>query len=384
MGLNSASLALLEPLLRRSVAPHAEKIDRQPEALRTALQELGRVSLLALRVPQTWGGAEVDETTFRYIQEQIARYSGALAFLQAQHQSAGSMLARSENKALQQTYLPCMGAGEALVGISFAHLRRDPSPVQAIAVPGGYQLQGVSPWVTGWGFFQTFIVAAALPDGRAVYGMVPFQSSQQSDGSELLCSEPMPLAVVTSTRTVTVQFNHWFLPTDQVVAISPLSAQAKSDRLNVLQHSFLALGCARAGLDILAMADPQQKHPFIRSAFESLNQELLDCRQAIFSAKPSVEVFAEQANLRAWAIELAVRCAHAAVVVSRGAANTIDHPAQRVYREALLFSVSGQTTDIMAATLDRLTNNSTQSIVANGKANSNLEQIRPTFQHESL
>jgi alkylation response protein AidB-like acyl-CoA dehydrogenase len=379
MELNSALFAGLEPLLRQLVAPNAEKIDRQPEALRTALQELGRASLLALRVPQTWGGAAVDETTFRCFQEQVARYSGALAFLQAQHQSAGSMLARSENEGLKQAYLPRMGSGEALVGISFAHLRRDPSPVQAIAVPEGYQIHGNSPWVTGWGFFQTFIVAAALPDGQVVYGMVPFQSNRQQDGGELLCSEPMPLAVVTSTGTVTVQFNHWFLPTDQVVAIRPLSAQAKSDRLNVLQHSFFALGCARAGLDILATADLQKKSPVIRSTFESLNQELLDCRHAIFSAKPGVEAFTEQANLRAWAIELAVRCAHAAVVVSRGAANTIDHPAQRVYREALLFSVSGQTTEIMAATLDRLTNNSTNSIVVNGKANSNLEQIRQTF-----
>ena len=379
MELNPALLAGLEPLLQQAVAPNAETIDRDPEALRTALQALGRASLLALRVPQVWGGAEIDEVTFRLYQEQVAHYSGALAFLQAQHQSAGSMLAHSENEALQQTYLPRMGSGEALVGISFAHLRRDPSPVQAIAVPGGYQIQGVSPWVTGWGFFQTFIVAAALPDGQVVYGMVPFQSSQQPDGGALLCSDPMPLAVVTSTGTVTVQFNHWFLPTDQVVAIRPLSAQAKSDRLNVLQHSFFALGCARAGLDLLTTADPLQQHALIRSAFESLNQELLDCRQAIFSAKPGVEAFAEQANLRAWAIELAVRCAHAAVVVSRGAANTIDHPAQRVYREALLFSVSGQTTEIMAATLDRLTNNSINSIVANGKANSNLEQIQQTF-----
>jgi hypothetical protein len=59
-------------------------------------------------------------------------------------------------------------------------------------------------------------------------------------------------------------------------------------------------------------------------------------------------------HLRAWAIDLAVRCAHAAVTVSSGAANYSNHAAQRVYREAIVFTVSGQTTAVMEATLNRL------------------------------
>jgi hypothetical protein len=35
------------------------------------------------------------------------------------------------------------------------------------------------------------------------------------------------------------------------------------------------------------------------------------------------------------------------VIASGGAANIIDHPAGRVYREALQFSVSGQTSAVM-------------------------------------
>lgn len=49
-----------------------------------------------------------------------------------------------------------------------------------------------------------------------------------------------------------------------------------------------------------------------------------------------------------------LRCANAAITVSSGAANYQDHPAQRVYREALVFAVSGQTTAVMEATLAEL------------------------------
>ena len=70
-------LDIAESYLRKSVAPLATQIDSSPEALREALKGLGERSLLALRVPQEWGGSEVSEQTYRTYQELIARYSGA-------------------------------------------------------------------------------------------------------------------------------------------------------------------------------------------------------------------------------------------------------------------------------------------------------------------
>ncbi|WP_322744100.1 acyl-CoA dehydrogenase family protein [Planktothrix mougeotii] len=91
-------------------------------------------------------------------------------------------------------------------------------------------------------------------------------------------------------------------------------------------------------------------------AFNSLNQELNQCRSQIFSAQnhPQTLNTSEKYKLRAWAIELAVRCAHAAITVSSGAANLNSNSAQRIYREALVFTVSGQTTELMKATLEKI------------------------------
>ena len=60
-----------------------------------------------------------------------------------------------------------------------------------------------------------------------------------------------------------------------------------------------------------------------------------------------------QLKLRSQGINLAFRCAQAAVITSSGAANNLAHSAG-IYREALVFSVSGQTIDVMAATLKQL------------------------------
>jgi alkylation response protein AidB-like acyl-CoA dehydrogenase len=338
------------------VAPFATQIDSDPEALREALQGLGEHCLLALRLPKLWGGAEVSEDSFQTFQELLARYSGALAFLQTQHQSAAAMLVQSQNDSVTREYLPRMSKGQVLIGVGFSQLRRagDP-PVKALPVVGGYQLDGQVPWVTGFGLFQDFIVGTALPDGRSVFGVVPFVETYQESGGAIAFTQPMPLAAMTSTNTVTATLTGWFLPEERVVFVKPAGWIHENDKRNVLKSTGLVLGCARAGLDILEAAYCTKPLPFIAQAFESLDRELTECRSAIRQAQQdNTASVAKKLQLRAWVIELAVRCAHAAVTVSSGAANYSHHAAQRVYREALVFTVSGQTTAVMEATLARV------------------------------
>lgn len=347
-------LEVAEFYLREFVAPNATAIDSDPEVLRQALTGLGDRSLLALKIPATWGGT--DEETFRRFQERVARYSGALAFLQTQHQSASGILAASRNESIAQAYLPYLSTGDRLLGVGFSQLRRPGVPmVKALPIDGGFAIAGQVPWVTGFGLFQEFIVGAELPDGRAVYGIVPLVNTHE-DGGRITFSPPMPLAAMQSTNTVTCHLDRWFLPQERVVFIKPAGWIHESDKKNVLHHSFLALGCARAGLDIVQSAAKKKQLPSIATAFEALDRELNRCRDAIYQHEREANHSPAEISLslRAWAIALANRCAHAAVTVSSGAANYSHHPAQRVYREALLFTVSGQTTAVMEATLDRL------------------------------
>jgi alkylation response protein AidB-like acyl-CoA dehydrogenase len=357
-------LELAQSYLQESVAPLAGEIDRNPEVLRDALKGMGDRTLLALRVPKSWGGAEVSEETYRHFQQLVPRYSGALAFLQTQHQSAAQLLTNSNNESLKRQYLPYMGNGQVKVGVGFSQLRRPGDPlVKAIPVEGGYQLEGKVPWVTGFSFFQDFIVGATLPNGEAAYGVVPFtETFLAADSamdatciqSSITFSEPMQLAAMESTNTVTATLTNWFLPEENVVFIKPADAIHQNDKKNVLHHGFFALGCARAGLDIVEATYQAKQLPFIKSAFESLNGELTRCQSAMQALPPECQTWEERLQLRAWAIDLAIRCASAAVTVSSGAANYTNHPAQRVYREALVFAVSGQTTAVMEATLARL------------------------------
>lgn len=354
--INKPILEIAETYFRERITPKANIIDRQSDALKEALQEMGKLSLLALRVPQNCGGAGISNVDFHRFQMLVARYSGSLAFLQTQHQSAAYQISLSSNKNLKEQYLPYLSQGKILIGVGFSQLRRQGEPVmKAIPVSGGYQLDGEVPWITGFGFFQHFIIGATLDNGNAVYGIMPFEEIDRNDRSKIEFSAPMELAAMSSTNTVSARLSNWFLEKDRVLSIVPPEAIALKDRDNVLHHGFFALGCAQAGLDILETASKRKKLTFIDRAFDSLQQEVDKCCQSMFAAlSPESETFEARLQLRARSIDLANRCAQAAIVASSGRANSLEHPAQRVYREALMFSVFGQTTAVMEATLNQL------------------------------
>lgn len=339
--------------LQSFVARNAAAIDSDPEVLRVALQGLGDRGLLALKVPRAWQGAEFSPSNYYRYQESLARYSGALAFLQTQHQSAGALIARGTNESLKLEFLPRMATGKVLVGVGFSHLRRPGEPImQAKPVKGGYQLNGQIPWITGYDFFQDFIVGATLPSGETLYGAMPLREIVQPSGGKLNLSAPLALIAMESAQTAIATVDEWFLPEDRVVAIRPLNFLSEQDQNNVLHPSSLALGCARGGLDILQSVSQRKQLPFLEKAYKALELDWEDCRRQIFDvlASPATS-FEVRLQLRSRAIDLAGRCARAAVIASGGSANERSHPAGRIYRESLLFAVSGQTSALMEAAL---------------------------------
>lgn len=344
----SPSLDTLDNLFRTTIAPQAAQLDRDPQVLSRAFRLLGDHGALGLKASTDWGGQAWESEAIYRFTERLARYSGALVFLQTQHQRCVQELANSDNQALKQRYLRAAIAGQIGLGVGFSHLRRPQQPVIAKETPAGYVFNGTVPWITGFGIFQHWMLAALLPDGRAVFVLAPFQAM---DDDSLSFSQPMQLAALASTQTVTATLHDWVAPKELLLDIKPAGWIQQSDRTYPLTHNFFALGCAQAGLDIMAQAQSAAL-PAIGETYKRLRDQVAHCRQKTYEtlANPSEK----RLQLRAWAIDLAVRCGHGAVIVSRGAANLAEHPAQRVYREALAFSVSGQNNQVLAASLDRL------------------------------
>jgi alkylation response protein AidB-like acyl-CoA dehydrogenase len=333
---------MFERFFSEWVRPRAGDIDRELSSLQEAMREMGRAGLLGARIPAEFGGLDLDDVRFWEFQEAAARASGALAFLQAQHQSASRFIARSRNGELRRRLLPDLASGKRTSGIAFSQLRRpgDP-PLKAVRSAGGYALQGRAPWVTGWGLFDLCVTAAVLPEGDSVWVVHTLAESHR-----LRASLPLRLAALEVTQTVSVHFEGLEVPEQDVLYTRAPDWILENDAINLARQSPLILGCARGAVDLVRASRP--------AAADALESELSRVRARALEMMRRPEDKEGGLGARADAIELAGRCAMAAIVAASGAGNRMDHPAQRIYRETLAFAVLALTTPIADAVLTKL------------------------------
>jgi alkylation response protein AidB-like acyl-CoA dehydrogenase len=336
---------------RDEIQPNAYAIDHDPKAMLVAFEGLKSRGLLALKRPQEFGGPSLNESDFRRFQEEIARYSGALAFLQTQHQSAVSLLSKQGGDALKKAYLPHMHDTKT-VGLGFSQLRRAGNPIcRATQIDGGFRIDGHVPWITGKGFFGEYIIGATLQNGQSLFGMIPLKNVKGQ-----VLSKPMKLAAMEAASTVSAQLDGYFLPNNKVAFIQDKDWIKANDAFNITLQGHFSIGCAMAGIDIVRDNGQKRGLAFLVKVADELEREVEDCRQSLIDSQRDFDeaTAGDRLKKRAWAITLMMRCAQSAVTSSSGAANTADHPANRVLREAIVFSVSAQTQAIMEATMDRL------------------------------
>ncbi len=333
------------------IRPNAYAIDHDPKAMAQAFEGLKQRGLLALKRSDEFGGPALNEADFRRFQEEIARHSGALAFLQTQHQSAVSLISKQAGDALKHAYLPHMHDTKT-VGLGFSQLRRAGNPIcRATQIDGGFRIDGFVPWITGKGYFNEYIIGATLPNGQSLFGLIPLKNVK---GQTL--SKPMKLAAMEAANTVTAQLDGYILPNNKVAFVKDKDWIKANDAFNITLQGHFSIGCAMAGIDIVRDNAQKRSLSFLNKAADDLEKEVNDCRQALIDSQRDFDeaTAPDRLKKRAWAITLMMRCAQAAVTSSSGAANTADHPANRVLREAIVFSVSAQTQAIMEATMERL------------------------------
>ena len=358
MAMNPFDVTEVIRFLHDEVRPKAQIIDQDSQALRQLLHDFASHDWMALKRPPEFGGPGVNDADFRKFQEEVARVSGTFAFLQTQHQSAVGLITRSQNSELRQRYLPDMGNGKRFVGIGFSQLRRKGPPVlTATKTDHGYTLQGMVPWVTGFTFYPEFLVGATLLDGSSLFAVIPLAT-----GPNIQVSEPMKLAAMGAALTVEVALDNYFVPENQVAFIREPGWIQNNDQINIALQGQFAVGNCLASLDIIEEASTKKGLSFLMEAHQQFSAELemLRAKLLIAQADASEETTSTRLKLRAQLIALMGRCAHAAITSSSGAANYLDHPAQRVFRESLVFTVSAQTTAIMEATLNVLTHEAYQ------------------------
>lgn len=335
------------------LAPRAEQTDQADAPPVDNLHALGAAGLLGLTTPTRYGGQEAPQDVVRAYNETIAAACGVTSFIQLQHLSACKLVAGGENEALKLARLPALAAGSVLCGVAFSHLRRPGSPaVRAVPTDDGWVFDGMAPWFTGWGAMEEVVLGGTLPDGRLLYVLAPLVGSPG-----LTASDPLRLCAMNASGTVTLTCQGLRIGRERYLRTTTVAEMAVHDREAILDLTWQPFAVAKASIALVRGLAPSCDGAVLAAA-AALADELATLRAQVDAWLPrtaAADFPARALPLRAWSIELGVRAAHTAVAATGGGAIALTSPAQRLYREALVYTVLMQTHDVQTTTLARLT-----------------------------
>ena len=341
-----ALLAEAQQIAESLLEPNAERVDQSGRVPRSNLEALAAAGLA--------DGVSYSDAFRRAFVEILCAACGTTYFILTQHLGSCGQIAQSENPVLRERFLPEMLAGKHYVGVGFGHLRRPKPMLRAEPVTGGWTLTGVAPWVTGWPVLAGTIFGAHLPDSRHLYVYVDATESAQQQ-----VSAPLPLCAMGATETVEVTLDRLFVPSEHFVRYSSQEQLAAGDTANLCSNVSPLLGVALGSTRLLRKLALQKPFPVLLQAADALDEEIRRCRTTCLALTRGEHLqpdWKEQAiSARAWAIELGVRAAHTAVAAASGGANSLEHPAQRRFREAMFYTLFQQNSDILQGTVRHLT-----------------------------
>jgi alkylation response protein AidB-like acyl-CoA dehydrogenase len=297
--------------------------DRVPAAHLDALAEAGLYGLAGpippgpvSPGPVSSGGPAAGPEAICEVTEILASGCLATTFVWLQHHGAVRAVAAAPDEALRERWLEPLCRGTQRAGIALGGARPGPPLLRARPMPGGYLLDGTSPWVTGWGMIDTLLTVARLESGDLVTALVP-----ASEGPTLL-AERLRLVAVNASGTVQLSFSGHVVPADRVVGVVPHADWLARDERSLRPNGSLALGVAAR---CRALAGPGP-----------LDSELARLRGELDAASPE-----EIPAARAAAAEFAHRAAGTLVVAAGSRAILVGDHAQRLAREALFLLVFG-------------------------------------------
>jgi alkylation response protein AidB-like acyl-CoA dehydrogenase len=304
--------------------PAALATDASDVVPRELLDTLAGAGLYGVVAPEDAAGQGAGFATLCAIQETLASGCLTTAFVWAQHNSLVRALAEGGSPELGATWLEPLARGEIRAGVALAGQLPRP-PLHARPDAGGWRLDGVAPFVSGWSRIDV-IYAAARAGDEIVWLLV-----DAAEGPSVR-AERLRLAALNATATVRVTFDQLPVAAERMIRRHPFSPGTAPEVLRL--HAAFALGVTARCCRLLGPTP--------------LDAELTSLRAELDRLGPGTPV------ARAAAGELALRAASALMTAEGNRSLLVAEHGQRLAREAMFILVYALRPASRAALLARL------------------------------
>jgi len=325
----------LAAFLTNIIAPNSNALDFDEYLLKNAFQQLSKIGGLKLLIPESLGGLGGGRADWIEYNMQMAKYSGALLFLQAQHQYAISQLLKLPANQTIQTLLKSVAESNESFGIALAAKRQ---LLHVQRKNNGFIVSGKIIWVTGLHYLRSILLSFDL-DEKIYYTLLPFQYLPEN--KSLSISPKIETAAFNSTNTVSITLENYFVIDDEIITSHLF--QEKNPMEHPAVYNFA--GAAKALLE-LASKGKYHNYELAKQHYQYLIQEWNN-----FYIKITENVSCPF-TLRAQGQQLAEHCLTFARMVCGAESLLATHPINRIGREIWQYSIAGYSEDQLKAYLE--------------------------------
>lgn len=358
--------------VRREVIPVASAMEHRNEYPHQLVAQMREMGLFGLNIPEEYGGAAVDTTTFAMIFEEISLGWLGLAGVIGTHSVMCDVLARFGNAEQKSRFLPSMATGEKRGGICLteSNAGTDLQNIGTTAVRDGdrYRVNGSKMWITNARHGNTFLLLAKTdPAAQPAHrGMSAFIIEKGAPGMNV--GRDLDKLGYKSVETCELHFDNFAVPAGNLIGgaegqgFKQVMTGLEAERLNVAARG---LGIARAAFDEairyarrrITFGKPISEYQTIQNKLADMATKIEASRLLIYSAAEKRDR-GERCDLEAgmaklFATETAAEVSLEAMRILGANGYSRDFPVERYYRDAPLVVIGGGTNELQRLIIAR-------------------------------
>ncbi|MEE8479341.1 MAG: acyl-CoA dehydrogenase family protein [Candidatus Neomarinimicrobiota bacterium] len=362
--------SMVQDFVKNEVEPVAQELDEKGEFPRDLVNQMGKLGLMGIPVPEKYGGAGMDTIAYTAAVIELAKADASLAITMAAHTSLGTMpivLSGSEEQKLK--YVPDLASGKILgsFGLTEPGAGSDAGATQTTAElkDGDYIINGSKIFITNAGEAGLLILTAQVIKNGKKLGIGAFTVPMNIEGLEIMPKEKKMGWRASDTRQLF--FTNMRIPTENMIGdpsggFRTFLKTLVGGRISV---AALAIGTAEGAYE-RALRYSTEREAFGKPIykFQPISFKLADMATQIEAAKLLVyhaawlkdqgaEMLKEAAMAKLFASEVAMDVTTEAIQVFGGYGYVKEYDVERYFRDAKVLEIGEGTSEIQRIVISR-------------------------------